>query len=244
MTTSSTNTALQTFDFGSTTIRIVDINGEPWFVAADVCRVLGLNAHRGSFSHHLARLTDDEITSMSDMGVKASGQGMGIAKLVSESGLYKLILRSDKPQAKSFQDWVTRTVLPAIRKDGAYFVGEEKLASGEMGEDEFFARALLMAGEKIERLKTENKRLKTENKKLSDELYFLTVDEFRALRHIYLSKGMSVTLGKRATKISKALGLPIQKQERIYVDAYGSRKVELNVYERRALDEAWNSLKH
>lgn len=237
MTTSSTNTALQTFDFGSTTIRIVDINGEPWFVAADVCRVLGLTAHRGSFSHHLARLTADEITSMSDMGVKASGQGMGIAKLVSESGLYKLILRSDKPQAKSFQDWVTRTVLPAIRKDGAYFVGEEKLASGEMGEDEFFARALLMAGEKIE-------RLKAENKKLSDELYFLTVDEFRALRHIYLSKGMLVSLGKRATKISKALGLPIQKQERIYVDSYGSRKVELNVYERRALDEAWNSLKH
>lgn len=49
-------------------------------------------------------------------------------KLISESGLYKLILRSDKPQARLFQNWVTRDVLPAIRKDGAYVMGEEKEA--------------------------------------------------------------------------------------------------------------------
>jgi prophage antirepressor-like protein len=49
-------------------------------------------------------------------------------RLISESGLYKLVLRSDKPEAKAFQDWVTRTVLPAVRKDGAYVAGEEKLA--------------------------------------------------------------------------------------------------------------------
>jgi len=48
-------------------------------------------------------------------------------KMVSESGLYKLIMRSDKPQAKAFQDWVTRSVLPAIRKDGMYVMGEEKM---------------------------------------------------------------------------------------------------------------------
>jgi hypothetical protein len=50
---------------------------------------------------------------------------------VSESGLYKLIMRSDKPEAKDFQDWVTRVVLPAIRKDGGYVMGEEKVATGE-----------------------------------------------------------------------------------------------------------------
>lgn len=49
---------------------------------------------------------------------------MGRAMLISESGLYKLIMRSDKPQARDFQDWVTRVVLPAIRKDGAYIMGE------------------------------------------------------------------------------------------------------------------------
>lgn len=55
--------------------------------------------------------------------------------LISESGLYKLIMRSDKPEAKAFQDWVTRDVLPAIRKDGGYVKGEEKVASGELSED-------------------------------------------------------------------------------------------------------------
>lgn len=52
--------------------------------------------------------------------------------LISESGLYKLIMRSDKPQARAFQEWVTRHVLPAIRKDGAYVMGEEKVVSGAL----------------------------------------------------------------------------------------------------------------
>lgn len=59
------------------------------------------------------------------------GKGGSQAKLITESGLYKLIMRSDKPEAKRFQDWVTREVLPAIRKDGLYVVGEEKVKTGE-----------------------------------------------------------------------------------------------------------------
>ena len=51
------------------------------------------------------------------------------ATIITESGLYKLVMRSDKPQAKEFQDWVTGTVLPAIRKDGAYIMGEEKVVT-------------------------------------------------------------------------------------------------------------------
>jgi len=60
----------------------------------------------------------------------------GKVTIISESGLYKLVMRSDKPQAKQFQDWVTREVLPAIRKDGAYIMGEEKVRSGELSKDE------------------------------------------------------------------------------------------------------------
>jgi prophage antirepressor-like protein len=51
-------------------------------------------------------------------------------------------MRSDKPQARLFQDWVTRDVLPAIRKDGAYIMGEEKVATGEMSEDEFVLKVI------------------------------------------------------------------------------------------------------
>lgn len=71
---------------------------------------------------------------------------MGNPPLISESGLYKLIMRSDKPEARRFQDWVTREVL-AIRKDGAYVAGEEKVKTGEMTEDELihFADCMLCA---------------------------------------------------------------------------------------------------
>lgn len=54
--------------------------------------------------------------------------------IISESGLYRLVMRSDKPEARAFQDWVTRDVLPAIRKDGAYVMGEEFPLAGSIGE--------------------------------------------------------------------------------------------------------------
>jgi prophage antirepressor-like protein len=64
-------------------------------------------------------------------------------KTISESGFYKLIGRSDKPVARAFQDWVTREVLPAIEKDGGYIMGEEKVATGEMDdEDVAMSRAI------------------------------------------------------------------------------------------------------
>ena len=59
-------------------------------------------------------------------------------KLISESGLYKLVMRSDKPEAKQFQDWVTRDVLPAIRKTGSYVAGEENF---DLSTDEGLAQA-------------------------------------------------------------------------------------------------------
>ena len=111
-------------------IRVVDIGGDPWFVAADVCRALGMRADatNGSFQNHYRRLATDERRPSPPSVLTTRGT------LISESGLYKLILRSDKPQAKPFQDWVTRVVLPAIRKDGGYIMGEEKVARGEMSE--------------------------------------------------------------------------------------------------------------
>jgi len=107
-------------------LRAVLINGVPWFIAADVCRAVGLdtawNATRA--------LRDDERSVLEKRTCPDHALFPGKTArvlLISESGLYKLILRSDKPEAKVFQDWVTRVVLPAIRKDGAYIMGEEKL---------------------------------------------------------------------------------------------------------------------
>lgn len=101
-------------------VRVVTIEGQPWFVAADVCRAIGLAAYEGSFARHLRRLDDDEITVVSKTPVTIPGTGMQSAKLVNESGLYALILQSRKPEAQRFRKWVTSEVLPAIRRDGMY----------------------------------------------------------------------------------------------------------------------------
>lgn len=100
------------FSFGAHAVRIDVRDGEPWFVAADVCAVLGTKNHRESLRH----LDDDE------KGVISNDTPGGVQQIsvVNESGLYALVLRSRKPEAKKFTKWVTSEVLPAIRKTGVY----------------------------------------------------------------------------------------------------------------------------
>lgn len=95
-------------------ISTVSLDGEAWFVAADVCRVLGL----GNPSMALRRLPDQE-KSKTLIRIEGS-RGNPNKYVVNESGLYSLILRSDKAEARLFQKWVTGTVLPELRKKGFY----------------------------------------------------------------------------------------------------------------------------
>ena len=103
---------LQLFNFGEAPVRIIDKTGNPWFVATDVCRVLEINNPRQATS----RLDEDEkgVITNDTLG---GGQEMTI---ISESGLYSLVLTSRKPQARAFKKWITSEVLPAIRKTGSY----------------------------------------------------------------------------------------------------------------------------
>lgn len=103
---------IQAFNYQSNEIRTVTKNGEPWFVLKDVCMVLGL----AKPSNVATRLDDDERGACL-MGTPSGDQNMVI---INESGLYSVILRSDKPEAKPFRKWVTSEVLPSIRKTGAY----------------------------------------------------------------------------------------------------------------------------
>lgn len=106
--------------FNTSSIRVVIIEGDPWFVAADVCRALDMDVSKGTF-RWLRGIDDAEkrIATKGNSPTLFVGDRAPSTTLIAESGLYKLILRSDKPQAKPFQDWVTQVVLPAIRKDGA-----------------------------------------------------------------------------------------------------------------------------
>ena len=103
---------IQVFTYQSSEVRTVELNGEPWFVLKDVCEVLGISKYRDVAE----RLDDDE---RAPVRVDTLG-GAQEMTAVNESGLYNVILRSDKPEAKPFRKWVTGTVLPSIRKHGAY----------------------------------------------------------------------------------------------------------------------------
>lgn len=91
------------------------IEDQPWFVATDICKLL--YTMNGSNASHFTRSLD-EVEKL--RGNRIPGKGGFSPLLISESGLYKLIMRSDKPTAKDFQDWVTKEVLPSIRKTGSY----------------------------------------------------------------------------------------------------------------------------
>lgn len=103
---------LQVFQYEGKQVRTVEKDGETWWVLKDVCAVLGILKHRDV----AARLDADERGSVR---VDTLG-GTQEMVCVNESGLYHVILRSDKPNAKPFRRWVTKEVLPEIRRKGSY----------------------------------------------------------------------------------------------------------------------------
>ena len=104
---------LKIWNYNSSEIRTLTLNNEPWWVLTDVCKVLELS----NATKVAQRLEEDERSNF-----KLGRQGE--ATIINESGLYSVILRSDKPQAKPFRKWVTSEVLPAIRKTGMYATDE------------------------------------------------------------------------------------------------------------------------
>lgn len=107
---------LQIFTYNGNKVRTVQKDGEPWWVLKDVCEILGLGSPHKVFE----RLDEDE-KGRNLIPTLGGGQEMTV---INESGLYNVILRSDKPEAKPFRKWVTSEVLPAIRKTGGYITRE------------------------------------------------------------------------------------------------------------------------
>ena len=102
-------------NFEEKKVRILQHGEALWFVAIDACRAMGVKQSRSA----LAKLDKSEV---SNVHLMDAGKPRKL-NLVSESGLYTLIMRSDKPEAKRFQRWVTGEVLPSIRKTGSYCPG-------------------------------------------------------------------------------------------------------------------------
>lgn len=106
---------LQIFNYHNTPLRTIEKDGELWWVLKDVCEVIGIRNH----SNVVPRLEEDEkaLHLVEDLNGKAQQ-----TVVINEPGLYNVILRSDKPEAKDFKRWVTHEVLPSIRQKGSYSV--------------------------------------------------------------------------------------------------------------------------
>ena len=112
------------FHFHNRPVRTLQLNGEAWFVAADVCAVLGL----ANPSQAVSYLDDDERCLITNEALRNNG-GM---QAVSEAGLYSLVLRSRRSEAKTFRRWITHEVIPAIRRSGAYLMTEDATSPGNL----------------------------------------------------------------------------------------------------------------
>ena len=157
------NTEIQTFNFNDAELRtLTDENGDPWFSGQDVCNILNTGTN-----HLREYLDEDEITNIRTTDIAQNGGKAPV--FVSEPGLYKLIMRSRKPEAREFQRWVTHEVLPTIRKHGIY--ATETTIDQILANPDFGIRLLTsLKEERAKRIKAENqiKELEPKAKALED----------------------------------------------------------------------------
>lgn len=219
----------QLFNYLGNQVRVVTIDGAPWFVAADIAAILGLP--------NITSTLKSKYIKNDERAMKFIGERT--ANIISESALYKLVLRSKRLEARQFQDWVTGTVLPAIRKDGAYISGEEKVATGEMNEDEFLLKAFSILQGKVERITAERDAALETVAKQDERLNFITVAEYLAMDKRYQSHSHKTKLGQLAKMLCESRGLRTSKAHTTYTDRYGrTHNVVIGQYPREVLEEA------
>lgn len=140
-------TQITPFDYGGQSVRVVEIDGEPWFVLADLVKVLGFARSASAVSDRL----EDEVRRTYPIA-DSLGRTQN-ATVVSEAGMYEVVIRSDKPEAIAFRRWITTEVLPAIRKTGSYGTPRE------LTPDEIVHQALQITSQRVEELTAEVKVL-------------------------------------------------------------------------------------
>ena len=177
-------------------IRTVTIDGEPWFVAADVCRALELT----DTGKATGRLDEDELTRIK---IESGGQGREVIA-VNESGLYSLVLGSRKPEAKTFKRWITHEVIPSIRKTGSYAVA---LSPAELLVKQ--AQMLLEQERRMTAVEKDLSELKAHIETHPTGYY--TISGYASLRGIRVDASLANMLGRKAVKLSNEYGYDIGK---------------------------------
>lgn len=188
-------TALAVFEYADKAqVRVLrDEKGDPWFVAADVCKVLELN----DTSRAVSRLDDDEkgTTTIRTLG------GNQDVLTVSEPGLYSLIGTSRKPEAKAFRRWVNHEVLPAIRRDGSYSL-QPKLSP---------AKALLAQVQQLVDHEERIAALEAKTSAIESSTDYFSVLAWARLKGFPLDNVTASRVGKAASGISRERGMMVGK---------------------------------
>lgn len=191
-------------------IRTIEQNGEPWFVAADVCRALELE----QVTNAIRKLDDDEKALIS---IKGMSRGNDQTNIVNEPGLYSLVLGSRKPEAKAFKRWITHEVIPAIRKTGGYIAGE-----ADMTDDELLSKALLVMQSKLAQREQRLQQLEADNSRLTVQNTIMVpkADYFDELVDRNLLTNFRTTAKQLNVPEKKFIKFLIDKKY-IYRDAHG-----------------------
>ena len=160
-------TSLTQFAFNSQQVRVISVNGDPWFVAQDVCNILDL----GNVSKACKPLKDREKNTIT---LSDGIAGNPTTLIISESGLYRLTMKSRKPQAEPFQDWVCEKILPTIRKTGKYEVNPQIAIAPAMPQNYIEALEAHLQSEKEKLvLAAANQKLIEANQSLQSEVEVL-----------------------------------------------------------------------
>lgn len=224
---------IMNFNFEGADVRVkTDNNNEPWFVAKDVCRVLEIKEPHRS----VASLDEDEkgCHTMTTLG------GEQKMTVVNEAGLYSLIMRSRKPEAKAFKRWVTHEVLPSIRKSGGYIA-----AKADETPEMIMARAIKLADETINRQKLQ---LEEKDKKIAEASKQIEMDKPKVVfaESIAVAK-TSILVGEMAKLIKQSTGVEIGQnrffdylRDKGYLHSKGSQK---NLPTQRSVNAGWFEVK-
>jgi len=164
----------QVFQYEDKPVRTVVVNGEPWFVAKDVCDVLEI----ANSSDALKRLDEDEVDSTEVTDALGRKQ---VTNIVNEPGLYALILGSRKPEAKLFQRWVRHEVLPAIRQTGMYAVPaitQEAPLIGQLQVLQQVVNGMVVQAQQIEQMKRQQFHLVGKVEQIENKIEKRLTDDF------------------------------------------------------------------
>lgn len=186
-------------------MRTIIINGEPWFVGRDVAEALGYSNVSKAIMVHVDSSDKDMIQNSQNGNFNIPNRGLTI---INESGVYSLIFGSKLPRAKEFKHWVTSEVLPSLRKNGGYLMGQE-----QMTEQELLASAFLVSQRIAEERAARIEELEAETQAQAEQLAITEpkAEYYDAFVHTKTSTGFRVTAKELGVGERKFINLLIDK---------------------------------